>query len=234
MSNHHFKEKKMSLKAKGILSLMLSLPDDWNYSISGLVTLSKDGRDSVMSALAELEEFGYLKRVRTTDDKGRFTGVEYNIYETPQKDNPIADERTLENSTLENPNSEKRGLLNTNHIKNLKESSINELSTKDGGLIEDAIYEILLEIEDNELRELYMDYVLMRNSNGSTLKPKGLEMLIARGNRLSNYDLQVHRAIVETAVINNWMNLYAPKQEEMLGRDSRLEEHKRIFFGEGD
>lgn len=236
MSNHHFKEKKMSLKAKGILSLMLSLPDDWNYNISGLVTLSKDGRDSVMSALAELEEFGYLKRIRTTDDKGRFTGVEYNIYETPQQDNPIADERTLENSTLENPNSEKLGLLNTNLIKNLKELSINESITKGngGGLIDDGIYDILITIEDDELRELYMDYVLQRNDNGTPLTPKGLKMLISRGERLSEYKTQVHRAIVETAIINNWMNLYAPKPEEMVGRDSRLEEHKRIFFGEGD
>lgn len=72
MSNYHFKEKKMSLKAKGLLSLMLSLPDDWNYSISGLVTLSKDGKDSVMSALAELEKFGYLERKRVTNEKGQF------------------------------------------------------------------------------------------------------------------------------------------------------------------
>ena len=58
MSNHHFKNKNLSLKAKGLLSLMLSLPDDWNYSIKGLVTLSKDGRDSVMAALKELESEG--------------------------------------------------------------------------------------------------------------------------------------------------------------------------------
>jgi hypothetical protein len=62
MSNHHFKEKRMSLKSKGLLSLMLSLPDTWDYSISGLATLSKDGKDSIMSALAELEKFGYLHR----------------------------------------------------------------------------------------------------------------------------------------------------------------------------
>ena len=68
LSNYHFKEKDMSLKAKGLLSLMLSLPDSWNYTIKGLVTLSKDGKDSVMSALAELEEFRYLQRKRTTGD----------------------------------------------------------------------------------------------------------------------------------------------------------------------
>lgn len=91
MSNYHFKEKKMSLKSKGLLSLMLSLPDDWNYSVSGLVTLSKDGKDSVMSALAELEKFGYLKRDRTINDKGQFSGIEYNIYEIPQTDFPISE-----------------------------------------------------------------------------------------------------------------------------------------------
>ena len=91
MSNHHFKEKRMSLKAKGLLSLMLSLPEDWNYSVSGLVKLSKDGKDSVMSALSELEEFGYLTRERVVDSKGRFAGVEYNIYEQPQQEKPIAE-----------------------------------------------------------------------------------------------------------------------------------------------
>ena len=64
MSNYHFQERNMSLKAKGLLSLMLSLPENWDYSIRGLTTLSKDGRDAVMGALQELEEFGYL--VRTT------------------------------------------------------------------------------------------------------------------------------------------------------------------------
>ena len=81
MSNYHFKERTMSLKAKGLLSLMLSLPDDWNYNLAGLVRLSKDGKDSVMAGLGELEKFGYLKRIRTTDSKGRFTGIEYHIFE---------------------------------------------------------------------------------------------------------------------------------------------------------
>lgn len=69
ISNSLFKEKNMSLKAKGLLSLMLSLPDDWDYSINGLVGLSTDGKDSVMKALSELERFGYLKRRRVTDEK---------------------------------------------------------------------------------------------------------------------------------------------------------------------
>lgn len=114
MSNYHFKEKAMSLKAKGLLSLMLSLPDDWNYSVSGLCKLSKDGKDSVMSALAELEKFGYLSRSRKVDDKGRFSGIEYDIYEAPQMHNPVADNQKQEKQNAAKPPAGKRNLLNTN------------------------------------------------------------------------------------------------------------------------
>lgn len=102
MSNHHFKEKGMSLKAKGLLSLMLSLPDDWDYSIAGLATLSKDGKDSVMSALKELEAFGYLIRTRLTDERGRFAGYDYDIFEEPQSA-PYSDFPNTKKSDTENP-----------------------------------------------------------------------------------------------------------------------------------
>lgn len=88
ISNTHFKEKGMTLKAKGLLSLMLSLPDEWDYSVNGLAALSKDGKDSVMNTLSELEQFGYLKRTKLCDDKGRYAGYDYDIYEKPQTENP--------------------------------------------------------------------------------------------------------------------------------------------------
>ena len=113
MSNNHFKEKRMSLKAKGLLSLMLSLPNSWDYSISGLVKLSKDGKDGVMSALGELEKFGYLQRVRIKDNKGKFSGIEYNIYEQPQPQKPIAENPILDKSNEEKPIAENAKLLNT-------------------------------------------------------------------------------------------------------------------------
>lgn len=107
MSNTHFKEKGMSLKAKGLLSLMLSLPDDWDYSIAGLATLSKDGKDSVMSALKELEQFGYLIRTRLTDERGRFAGYDYDIFEAPRR--PYSENPQTDISGSENPRQ-----LNTN------------------------------------------------------------------------------------------------------------------------
>lgn len=118
MSNHHFKEKGMSLKAKGLLSMMLSLPDDWDYSIMGLVQLSKDGKDSVMGALKELEDFGYLTRTRKQDEKGKFAGYDYDIYEFPNADlrTPCAEKPCAEKPNTGKPNAEKPTQLNTNQI----------------------------------------------------------------------------------------------------------------------
>lgn len=126
MSNYHFKEKEMSLKAKGLLSLMLSLPEDWDYSINGLATLSKDGRDSVMGALKELEKFGYLSRTRTNDDKGRFSGYDYDIYESPQSTSPNED-----NPCSENPNTENPQQLNTNKNNSVGINSVKNKEKKD-------------------------------------------------------------------------------------------------------
>lgn len=135
MSNTHFKEKEMTLKAKGLLSLMLSLPDGWDYSIAGLVTLSKDGKDSVMTALQELERLGYLKRTRTTDNKGQFAGYDYDIYEKPFAVKPVADIPKAEipqeeKPYAEKPNTENPPQLSTNQL-STNQSSIKELNNKE-------------------------------------------------------------------------------------------------------
>lgn len=84
LSNFHFKDKRLSWKAKGLLSTMLSLPEDWNYTIEGLASLSDDGIKATNSGLGELEQCGYLTRKQLRDDKGHFVMMEYTIYEQPQ------------------------------------------------------------------------------------------------------------------------------------------------------
>lgn len=83
MSNYHLKDKELTLKAKGLLSIMLSLPDEWNYNLKGLATLSKDGIDSVRSALKELEYHGYVERHRLRNDCGCYMDTEYIVREIP-------------------------------------------------------------------------------------------------------------------------------------------------------
>ncbi len=130
INNSLFKEKEMSLKAKGLLCLMLSLPDDWNFSINGLVGLSTDGKDSVMKTLSELERFGYLKRRRVTDPKGHFAGYEYDVFEQPQDNTPYSEKPCTENPNTDKPYtgkpySENPPLLTTKYIndENIKLSS---------------------------------------------------------------------------------------------------------------
>jgi len=89
MSNHHLKDKNLSLKSKGLLSVILSLPDEWNYTTRGLAAISKEGVDSIGGALKELEKAGYLVRNRLRDERGRISDTEYIIYEYPQ---PKSDE----------------------------------------------------------------------------------------------------------------------------------------------
>lgn len=107
MSNHHLKDKGLTLKAKGLLSLILSLPDDWNYTTRGLAAICREGVDSISGALKELEQAGYIVRQRLRDDKGRITDTEYMIYETPEKapdaEEPDPTQPYPENPDMENP-----------------------------------------------------------------------------------------------------------------------------------
>lgn len=214
MSNYHFKEKKMSLKGKGLLSLMLSLPDDWDYSISGLATLSKDGKDSIMSALAELEKFGYLTRKRLTNDKGQFSGVEYNIFEIPQREKPIADNPNEEEEKADKPNAENAAQLNTNLTNYLKDKIFDLLNTKDAELI-----------------ALYREYIEMREKIEAPLTEVGLEKLIARAKRLSKDNIRVERVLLETAIINNWKNVYPPRESELARLNDDIKDTMRSMFG---
>ena len=83
MSNHHLKNKDLSLRSKGLLSFMLSLPEDWDYSLKGLATLNKEGIDAIRSAINELEAFGYIERSRVRNEKGQLGENEYIIHELP-------------------------------------------------------------------------------------------------------------------------------------------------------
>ena len=213
MSNYHFKEKKMSLKAKGMLSLMLSLPEDWDYTVAGLVTLSSDGKDSVNSALKELESFGYLSRRRMTNEKGQFAGMEYNIFEQPQE-KPIADKPIQDTPIQDKPMQEKQPQLNTNSINNLFDLIFTELSTNDAELI-----------------AAYRDYVRMREEMGAPLNELSLKKLIARAKRLSNNNTRIEKVLLETAVINNWKNVYPPRESELARMNEDIRNELRDMFG---
>ena len=120
MSNHHLRNRDLTLKAKGLLSQMLSLPEDWDYTLAGLSLINRESVDAIRTAVWELEKAGYITRRQGRDEKGKMTAIEYTIYEQPQlpgNDTPGLDCPILENPTpgkpiLENPTSDNPTLEN--------------------------------------------------------------------------------------------------------------------------
>ena len=122
MSNHHLRNKELTLKAKGLLSQMLSLPEDWDYTLAGLSHINRESIDAIRTAVWELEKAGYITRRQGRDEKGKMTAIEYTIYEQPQP--PELEKPILENPTTGNPMSE-------NPMQIIKEEQKTNLSKKE-------------------------------------------------------------------------------------------------------
>ena len=132
--NNIFKDKTISLKAKGLLAFMMSLPPDWDYSLAGLAACNKDGLVSVRSALQELEDNFYVKLTKVRNEKGQIVDMQYDVSDEPVFGNRIEEKPFLENPKADNPKTEKplsenRTQLNTKEL-NTKELNTKELNTK--------------------------------------------------------------------------------------------------------
>lgn len=223
MSNHHLRNKDMSLKAKGLMSLMLSLPPQWDYSIGGLAAICKESTTAIRSAVKELEDNHYLIRERKNNEKGYFV-YEYNLYEVPQPHTGNqhtvkveADNTHIENGRQISKEEVSKDKLNIDKVNKEKEKEEIELS--------------LLELGDIELIELYRDYIDMRISIDAPLTPRGLKMLINRAKRLSQGNVRVEKVLVENAVINSWKNIFPPKESELKHINADVQRDLKEMFG---
>ncbi len=150
MSNFHLRDKNLSNKSKGLLSIMLSLPEEWDYTVDGLVYICKDGYDSIRSQIHELEKYGYITRERERNEKGQLKGCNYVVYEIPiglDSHNPVNVEPTSENHTQEN-----RRQINTNLSRTDK---INTYSINNQSIYLDEIDK--KEIEENVAEQIEAD-----------------------------------------------------------------------------
>ena len=221
MANYHFRDKNLSLKAKGLLSMMLSLPDGWGYSIEGLVKLSSDGRASVMAALNELEKFNYLKRSRTRDLSGKLGEAVYDIFELPKSDFP-----TLEKPTLEKPTLENRTLLNTNKL-NTKVLNTNnkKVSKAQSKHVENFDSIIQKSTESTELRESLVEFVKFRKLIKKPMTNKALELIIAKLNKLGQSDRE-RVAILNQSIERGWAGVFSLKDEELQSKGYHVDPRK--------
>ena len=150
MANYHLRDTSLSLKAKGLLSLMLSLPEGWDYTTKGLSCICKDGVDSICSTIKELENAGYVQRRRLRNELGHLTEVEYTILEKPirpassenplkketepKREKPVLDYPVLDDPGLAFPEQaipEQENPAQLNIQESITEKSITDLSSKD-------------------------------------------------------------------------------------------------------
>ncbi len=229
ISNYHLKDKRLSLKAKGLLSLMFSLPDDWDYSISGLVALSKDGKDSVMNTLTEIEKAGYLTRTRAVDSKGRFAGYDYNIFEKPDAEKPCSENPNTEKPDAEKPNSEKPPQLNTKEL-NTNGSSTKQQNTKQQNTKQQEKLGAKAPSKKDEptyypdvlLNAAFLDFIEMRKKIKKPMTDRAIELCIRKLKELStqpfseSMDNDIAIKILEQSTMNCWQGLF-PLRENRQG-----------------
>ena len=200
MSNYHFKEKEMSLKAKGLLSLMLSLPDNWDYSIAGLVAICKENETAIKSALKELQQFGYVKVDKIMPDKTDSGRIEYiyNIYEQSKQGN---EKQGVENLHLETQCVENHTQLNTNKL-NTKDNKKNNTKKDFSRLVIDTC--LKNDIEDDDSIELIEQFL-----EEMKIKTKGaIQANIAK---IAGKDYTTIKKCIDTSYQRNYKYITPPE-----------------------
>lgn len=209
MSNYHFQDKEISLKAKGLLGLMLSLPSNWDYSINGLVAIVKENKVAVQSALKELEEHKYLKRTRVQDETGRFDYV-YDIYEKPYDKLPWTENRCTDIQRTENRCTENQPQINTNK-QNTKELNTNRLNTneyKEKNIKKETVNSVIAEYtESKDLQDALHDFVDMRTKVRKPLTVRAMKLSLNELDKLAVDDV-TKIAIVNQSIMHNWLTFY--------------------------
>jgi hypothetical protein len=216
MNNKFLRNKQMSLKAKGLLALCLSLPEDWDYSINGLVSITKESITAVRNAMKELEELGYMKINKLQNEKGHFH-YEYVIYETPHIENLHVDNADMENLVVEN-------LVVDNQ---LQQSIENKVSNK-------KVFNKDLYIKEHASAAIWSplnDYLEMRKEIGAELTERGLKLLLKRLDKLTNNNINIQRLMLENAIQNQWKNVYLPKDQEIQAANKALKNELKTFYG---
>lgn len=217
MSNYHLRDKRLSFKAKGLLSMMLSLPSNWNYSIAGIVAISKESETSVKNTLNELKVNSYLSIIKLTPDKtssGRYE-YEYNIYETPKQEGGF---QPLEIQPLENQAVENVGQLNTN---NKITNKLNTNNKKEKNKTEKYF-------DDEELNELFLEFLQLRKKLKAINSDRAINNLL---NILNKYNDEIKKEMINNSITNSWKSVYKPKKIHNNNAQDKIDE---IFARIGD
>lgn len=214
MSNYHLRDKRLSFKAKGLLSMMLSLPANWNYSISGIVSISKESETSVKSTLNELKDNGYLEVVKLMPDKTKSGRIEYeyNIFETPKQEGGFLGVEFLgvENQAVENV-----GQLNTNNKITNKLNTNNKKNKK--------------YFDNEDLNELFIDFLDLRKKIKAVNSDRAINNLL---NILNKYNDDTKKEMINNSITNSWKGVYPLKKQQQKTSQEKMDEVFERFMSE--
>lgn len=210
MSNAHLRDKNLSYKAKGLLSVMLSLPEEWDYSINGLAAISKEGVKSIRSTIKELEDAGYIVRTKVNDEKGHFKYI-YDIFETPQNQDQKEEQPYTQKGHAVQGHAVQGHAVDGTQI-NTKELNTKELITKDVKERKSNSYDEIIDslVTDPKLKEALIEFIKMRKLIKAPLTDHALELLIKKLYRLSS-DPQTQIEIIEQSIANSWKGIFELK-----------------------
>lgn len=253
ITNSIFRDRRLSAKALGLLCLMLSLPEDWDYTVEGLTMLLKDGRDSITSALKELEKLGYLIREQSKELNGRFSENIYIVRESPVifSENPFTEKPLTVSPITEKPEQEKNN-KESNKEENINSSIKENINIKENGTTssskkkDDDIVAAIKEVEAEELLSCYgeeeealiesiRDWQDMRKSKKNPATAKAIKLNLSKACKLAESDVSKIVKIFEQSTMNGWQGIFAlPENRQQKGNHSNeqpaFEMHTELLF----
>ena len=208
MCNTHLRDKNLSLKAKGLLSMMLSLPDKWHYSVKGLEGICKESKNTINSVLNELEDNNYLVRRRRYCN-GKISEWEYIIFEN--NENHDEELLHLKNEDIENEDIEIQDIENRDVYKITKELSTNRLNTneyKEKNIKKESVNSVIAEYTENkDLQDALHDFVDMRTKARKPLTVRAMKLSLNELDKLALDDV-TKIAIVNQSIVHSWSTFY--------------------------
>lgn len=217
MSNAHLHDKRLSLKAVGLLSIVLSLPDNWHYTVKGLVGSVKDGERAVNGALSELKKCGYLQVNKLYPNSER-SKIEYQyvFYEKPQDLQNVPLEQDLQNVDLQNVGLQNVDLQNVGAYINTNKQSTNKQNTKELNTNEykeknnkkESVNSVIAEYTENkDLQDALHDFVDMRTKARKPLTVRAMKLSLNELDKLAVDDM-TKIAIVNQSIVHSWLTFY--------------------------
>lgn len=224
MSNYHFRDKRLSLKAKGLMSEMLSLPDDWDYSVAGLAAINKEEQGAINSALKELKDAGYLEVIKNNPSKENGGRIDYDyvLHEKPLIINNLqwGNIQGVENQGIEVQGVENAGQLNTN-ILNTKEQNTKNKKDRINEMTYDEVLDNIECIKNNDdLRNICVEFIKMRKRIKAPLTSYALYLNMNDAYKLAEGNLDIMKAIIEQSIKNSWKGIF-PLQDKTPRRNNR-------------